>query len=339
MLRILPLLIAVFLGFSPQTRAVTAETPFRIFHVMSYHASWSWNRDQYRGFQDAMGGLPVAYQVLEMDTKRNGAPEHARAMGERAIAAIREWKPDLVYTNDDNAQEYVGRFLAGSPVPVVFSAVNQDPAVYGMAFADNVTGVLEHEHFEATIALLRRLKPGIRRIAVIVDTDPTWRGVVARIRDTAPSIDNLEIVEIATLHTFAEYKQKVRDYQKTVDAFSPLGIFNFTDEKGETVDFEDVLRWTAENSTLPDFAFWDSRVEQGTLCAVSVSGYEQGLIAGRMARRILEGHERAGDIPIQASRKGRPAINLARARQLGIRVDANTLLAAHVVGGFAWNAQ
>ena len=41
------------------------------FCVMSYHSSWSWPKDQLRGFKTALAGLDVEYEVVELDTKRN----------------------------------------------------------------------------------------------------------------------------------------------------------------------------------------------------------------------------------------------------------------------------
>jgi hypothetical protein len=48
---------------------------YKILHVMSYHASWKWNDNQFNGFKDATKGLDVEYKVFEMDTKRQSAQD------------------------------------------------------------------------------------------------------------------------------------------------------------------------------------------------------------------------------------------------------------------------
>ena len=53
----------------------TSEKTFKVLHVMSYHAEWKWNIDQFNGFKDGLNGLNVEYQVVEMDTKRHSSPE------------------------------------------------------------------------------------------------------------------------------------------------------------------------------------------------------------------------------------------------------------------------
>jgi hypothetical protein len=57
----------------------------------------------------------------------------------------------------------------------VFSGVNASPDKYGFAGSTNITGVLEQEHFVATVNLLRDLAPHTKKIAVIIDDGPTWR--------------------------------------------------------------------------------------------------------------------------------------------------------------------
>ena len=67
-----------------------------------------------------------------------------------------------------------------------------------------------------------------------------------------------------------------------------------------------------------------------------MSEREQGLAAGRLARRILVDGESPGTLPMQPSVKGHPAINLTRAEQLGLGVRSSLLLSAEVVRGFQW---
>lgn len=311
---------------------------FRILHVMSYHADWQWNIDQFDAFKEALQGLPVEYKVFEMDTKRRGSEEEKQAAGAAAREVIESWQPDLVYTNDDSAQEYVTRHYVGSDLPFVFSAVNAEPGTYGFDGSPNVTGVLEQEHSVQTIRLLKRMAPDVTTIALVIDTGPTWPGVVERMRTRLEAEGDVEIASVDLIRTFDEYKEKMRDYHGTVDAVGLLGVFNFLDDAGDTVPFEEVLRWTAGNSDLPDFSFWDSRIELGTLCAVLVSAYEQGHTAGMMAREILVDGKSPSDIPMTTTVKGEPILNLKRARMLDLKVPSSLLLNARIIENFSWDS-
>jgi ABC-type uncharacterized transport system substrate-binding protein len=328
-------------GSIPPTSQVADSTPtpgprYRILHIMSYHADWAWNVEQLSGFQQALHGLDVEYTVFEMDTKRNSSAESKEKAGQQARDLIDTLQPDLVYLNDDDAQAYVARYYVNSDIPFVFSAVNADPSEYGFVGSANVAGVLEREHFVQSVQLLKAIVPEVKTVAVVVDDSPMWEPVLARMKAQLTRLPDVEFTRWDVIRTFAEYQQKVQEYQSTVDAIGLIGIFGFKDEKGVNVPYQDVLRWTAENSRLPDFTFWGDRVLYGTLATVTVSGYEQGLAAGRIARGILVDGRSPASYPMQSSVKGEPVVSLARAKRLGIRVDSEILLTAKVIDQFEW---
>jgi ABC-type uncharacterized transport system substrate-binding protein len=244
----------------------------------------------------------------------------------------------MVYASDDNAQEYVTKYYVNTHIPIVFSGVNAEPETYGFVGTSNVTGVLEHEHFLASVRLLKTIQPDITRIAVIIDSSPMWQPVIERMRTKLTELPDVEFVAWDTITTFRDYQAKVMAYQTTVDALGLLGIFEFQDDRGQNVSYIDVLKWTAEHSMLPDFSFWQDRITYGTLCTVTVSGYEQGLSAGNMARGILAERRRPDSYPIQPTVKGQPVVSLARARKLGIMLDSDILLNAEIITTFGWEA-
>lgn len=331
--RALPMLIIGLTLCQPLFAKSTDK--LRILHVMSYNHDWEWNIDQFMGFKEGLGDLEVEYKVIELDTK-NADDKTIKLKVQQAKDTIKTWQPSLLYTNDDNAQEYVAKFYVNTPMPIVFSAVNHDPAEYGFDKAKNVTGVMEYEHFIPTINLLRSVAGDIKRIAVIIDEDPTWIGVSARIKEKLKTRQGIEVTQWILVDNYAEYKANIKSLQNKVDAIALLGIFNLEDETNTAVDYTEVLEWTANNSQLPDFSFWESRVNSGTLCAVAVSGYEQGLLAGKMARKILHDGTSPSDIAIQSSEKGEPMISLPRTKALGLNVDVQLLLNNTVKKHYSW---
>lgn len=323
-----------------ETVAESAQVPaqkFKILHIMSYHSPWEWTDSQFSGFKSALKDLDVEYKVIQMDTKHNNTDEWKKQVAQEAKALIESWQPDLVYTNDDDVQSYVVKDYINSDIPFVFSAVNADPAEYGFVGSKNITGVIEHQHFVESVQLLKQIVPDVKKIAVVVDESPFWNGVTNTMRAEESLLpDDVEIVSWDLILTFEEYKQKMAEYQTTVDAVALLGVFNFKDENGNNVPFQEVLEWTAENSNLPDFSFWSDRISHGTLCSVTVSGYEQGLGAGEMARAILVEGKSPASIPMKPTVKGEPVVSLARANKLGLKIDSEILLTADVVNTFSW---
>ena len=109
------------------------------------------SRPQFDGFKEALQDLNVEYQVYEMDTKRL-EPDHWPNKGEEAKALIESWQPDMVYANDDNAQEFVVSSYVNTETPFVFSAVNAAPEQYGYPGSSNVTGGLRAGAFHSDCA-------------------------------------------------------------------------------------------------------------------------------------------------------------------------------------------
>jgi ABC-type uncharacterized transport system substrate-binding protein len=304
---------------------------------MSYHSPWKWTDDQFRGFKDGLKDMNVQYRVLQMDCKRKGSTSHKQAVSREAMEIIDTWQPDLVYANDDVAQQYIVSNYVNASTPFVFSGVNTSPIKYGFLGSSNITGIMEQEHFVESVKLLKKIVPEVKNIGVIFDDDPTWEGVGTRMLSKLPQLQDVQVISWDVIQDFDLYKQRILELQTQVDAIALLGIFTFQDAQGKNVPYTEVLRWTAENSNLPDFSFWKDRISYGTLCAVTVSGYDQGLSAGKMARRILLDGVSPRVLTMRPSLKGEPVISLARANKLGIRIKANLLLSAEVVTDFHWD--
>jgi hypothetical protein len=306
-------LVLVLLGVVFGSAATTADEfepgqgarTFKVLHIMSYHSPWRWTDGQFESFKEELRGLPIEYQVFQMDTKRNSTETAKRMLGVEAAELIAQWKPDLVYTSDDDAQDYVTRHFANTDIPFVFSGVNKAPGVYGLDGATNVSGVLEEEHFVESVRLLRQIAPNVRRIAAVFDDSSLWDPVRQRMKARMSELPGVEIVAWDTIRTFADYKRMVAEYPSRADAIALIGIFNFRDEHGANVPYEEVLRWTAENSRLPDFSFWIDRVHFGTF-------------------------------PVRPTVKGVPVVSLARAKSLGIQVKSTVLLSSEIVKLYEW---
>lgn len=304
---------------------------------MSFDSPWRWTDGQFAGFKEGLGEPGAEYRVFQMDVKRNSTREAKERKGSEARALIDAWKPDLVYTSDDDAQDYVTRHYAGKPLPFVFSGVNKHPREHGIEGVPNVTGVLEHEHFVESIRLIQSLVPTARRIAVLSDTGPHWTPVIARIRAAMDRLPGVALVDVDQVKSFDAYKARMGDYANKVDGIVHLGIFALTGSDGENVPYQQVQQWVVENSRIPDASFWIDRIHFGTLASVTVSEREQGTAAGRLARAILVDGKAPASLPILPTVKGSPAISLARAQKLGIAVKSTLLLSVDVVKAFEWD--
>lgn len=333
---ILLCLLFTYNGIASDSPAEPKGKKIKILHIMSYHYPWKWTEDQLNGFKFALKDVDIEYKIFQMDTKRKSDEAWKQKVANEAIELIKNWKPDLVYTNDDVAQKYVVTKFVNHEIPFVFSGVNADPAEYGFVGSKNITGVLEQEHFIASVNLLKKIDPRVKKIAVILDDGPTWPGVTRRMKSKLNQIQDVEFIRWEVIKTFSQYKDTITSLQNEVDAIALLGIFTYKGIDGKNVEYTDVLKWTAENSRLPDFSFWADRISYGTLCTVTVSGYEQGLAAGKMARKILIDGDRPNSIPMVPTLKGEPVVSLARANKLGLTLETEILLFSQVIDKFNW---
>ncbi len=328
---LLPLPIALAAAKSLPTRQ------WRILHIMSYHSPWRWTDRQFEAFREELKDANVSYEVFQMNAKLYSSKAQKEKKAQEGRDLIDQFKPDLVYTSDDDAQEHVARHYVNQSLPFVFSGVNNEPALYGFVGSKNITGVMEQEHFAESVTLLRKMVPQARRIALVFDDAGMWDPVRTRIAQAMQRLPDMTIVANDTIRTFAEYKAKMKGYEATADIVGTLGIFNLKDEAGKNVPYQDVQKWTVENSKLPDFAFWIDRVYFGTLCAVTVSEREQGRAAGRLARAILLDGKSPSSFRMTPTTKGMPAVSLARAKKLGIKLDSDLLLTSEIIQRFDWD--
>jgi ABC-type uncharacterized transport system substrate-binding protein len=311
---------------------------FRILHIMSFHTPYVWSDGELSGFKQGFGTNPgVEYKVFQLDTKRQSLPLQQEHYGREARKLVEEWKPDLVFASDDDAIRLVARYYVNSPIPFVFCGVNLTMEDHGIQGATNITGVLEREHVLESIHLIQAIKPGIRRIQIFSDNATYWPQVIKRIRALALNHPDFDLVGVDQPVTYTEFQHLVLSNRTRSDAYLILGNFNFKDAKGANVPYPIVQRWLAENSKVPDISFWDDRMYHGTVAGVTVSAFEQGLEAGRLARQILVDHRPPASLPVKATTKGVPVINLLRARQLGLTPNSTLLLSTQIITTYAWN--
>ena len=74
----------------------------------------------------------------------------------------------------------------------------------------------------------------------------------------------------------------------------------------------------------------------GNLCAMTVSGYEQGRAAGEMARGILIEGRSPSSYEFERPLKGDPVINTARANLLDIELNPTLVSISELIKDFRW---
>ena len=304
-----------------------AQAGQKVLLIFSYHPEFSWVIEETRGVEDVLKDRGITIEKFYLDTKRNTTTEWKEEVAGDAVKKIEEFNPDLVMVFDDNASELVAKKYIGKTLPFVFAGMNGEPGDYGFP-ADNITGVLERGHVNESMELLKRLVPSLTKAAIITDNSPTSQAFITRIRKT---ILPIEIYGFYSSDDFDTWKVKVKELQSEVDAIG-LFVYHTIRKKGEELSLpaEEVLRWTLQNSQIPEFATSDFTVRGGALCGVVMSGYVQGETAAKMALIILAGANPA-NVPIRVPQEGIPMINKTRAEELNIRIPQDVLEEVEIV--------
>jgi len=291
----------------------------KVLLVHSYHEGYSWVDSITAGVNRALEGSTVQLDVFYMDTKRKTSEEWKVQAGRAAAKKVAAFKPDVIITSDDNAQNYFAKQYVGKANPqIVFCGVNSEPSTYGFP-SRNVTGILERPHVVESMTMLKALFKDLETVAVILDDSPTSDFTVNYMK-TLTGKTPLTIVSFDQPHTFVQWKALIGKYQKTVDALAVF-VYHTIKEKngGDSILPKKVMDWTMANNRLPTIGFNDFAIKDGVLCGIIESGEEHGYLATQMALQLLKG-KTAGDIPIRTAKKGSVMFNAITAEKFNIEI-------------------
>jgi len=330
--------------------AALADDKKRIFVVSSYHKGYLWsqstqkglsealldygyldNREQIKSFtdNDFVESSKVVIKKVWMNTKRKNSDRDIAKTTDRIVREIEEFRPDLVMLGDDNAANYIGNQLLDTDTPVVFWGINGLPLKYGLvdsmdAPGHNITGVWQAGYHKESVEFLKMLVPTAKTFAVIACDSVTARPNVKQIRALAQRGElPLELVDVVMTNSFEEFKERVLELSKTVDAFFVLNHDTFRDPNGGHVDMLTVGRWYLENIDKPEASHEDQFVREGMLLTANDSGFNQSYKAFEMAYDILEQGLNPSVMRTVTPARGPLMVNRLRAEALGIDLTAH----------------
>ena len=320
---------------------------YKIFIVHSYETGNVCGQPQDCGILEGLAeqGLTVGRNLqverFYMDTKRvHTAPDQIAARGKAALAAIKEWQPDVVVTLDDNAARMVMLPLVDSDIPVVFSGINNTPEWYNRRRrfmnsrkrpGHNVTGVYEKLYVAKSLQVMKAVLPDLKRIVVLVDDSPTGRAMQKQVERELAGKSGDILYSFRQVADFSEYKRIIRQINSNpaIGAYYPACSRLDDGERG-VATVPEIITWSLVHSTKPAMAVNYSFSRLGLFGGASVNFPAMGREAALKIAAILTGTS-AGNIPIEDAGDYAIVFNLARARQLGISIPLDLLGAADQV--------
>ena len=290
-----------------------ANDKVKILIVHSYHIEYPWTRSIHDGIMDVLGNKGFTLQTYFMDTKRNTDEAFKINAGQKALDVVRTFKPAVVITVDDNAQEYFGKFLVGTPdTRVVFCGVNEIPEKYNYP-GNNVTGICERPFIRSSLNLLEKVAPHVRSYTIFTDNSETSKGFITYLQSLNLPI---QIDKIMVNDDFDQWKKDLAAIQS--DAVITY-MYHTVRSKGQSVEPKQVMKWTIAHLDKPTIGFFDFAIEDGVLLGYVESGFEHGELAAKRAVEIING-KKTTELPIISAKKGIFMVNKITAAQLHIDV-------------------
>lgn len=286
--------------------------------VDSYHAGYAWSQ-AWRGTLMRTLGSSVQFSYIELDSKRQPR-DQLEPRAEQVLSQIRRQRPDLVLVADDAALRFVGTRLAGSKTPVVYLGINQNPRHYLQDHAANFTGVLERPLIRRNVNLMRQMVPGIQRVLLLFDNDLTSEvlqeelfGRTSSLQDGSVQIDLVRAID------YADWQRQVNQAGSRYQAIWTGLYQTLRDSNGKVVADSEVIAWTAANSKLPLFAFWDFAIgPDKAVGGLVLSGSDQGSLAAGLVRQILFQRRQPGSLFPLSGGNGRLLFSRGALQRFGL---------------------
>ncbi len=315
----------------------------QVYVLFSYREGWWVVEHEDQGVINGLAKMGYTEEENIQITRRymstktvNKTTELMEKAASTIVAEIQVMQPDLLIIMDDDALRHVGAKFFKSETPIVFGGINLfvTDAEYGWldenrrtSLADtlerpghNITGVLERIAISAGFNFLQQLVPEAKTALFISDNSLLSHQLLRSPREEDIfSGTQITIVKKVFTDSYEDMQKTVLDYQDKVDTIVMFLPWTYEDNNGNHVPQELVVRWLLQNNKRPGVAYLDILAEEGFLCGVVVDIQQQGIHAGVMGGRILNG-EHPAEIAILDPIANRLMINQARAKQLGIDI-------------------
>jgi len=341
--------VAIGLGLAAWAGPANSQASKRIYIVESYEKGHVCGEPQAEGILQALAaggwtvGRNLSVKQYWMDTYRtNATPEAMQLQGQKALAEIAEFKPDIVFVLDDAAIRQVMLPLIGrSDLSIVFSGMNGQPEMYdGIKKylesrahpGSNVTGVYEKLYAAQSLKVMAQAVPDLRggKAVMITDYSPTGNGLTKQFELELKDVTDINW-EVRRAKDWAEYMALIETLNNdpTVKAIYPVAL-TLPVADGERYAAAQIYDWTLAHSRKPEMAINYFFARMGLFGGAVVNFGAMGRVAGEKGVKILKG-TKAGDLPIEDAPDYAIVFNIKRAKDLGIAIPPRMLAAAHAI--------
>jgi len=279
----------------------------KILLVNSYHKGFEWVDDYSRAIIETLG---KDYEIHshDMNTKRIPKKDFENA----AIKVIKKFdqlKPSVVILGDDNALSLTGSKLLKKKANIVFLGINNNPREYfNSQDLFKMHGVLEQPLIRRSITFLQEILSSKLKVARLqYDTCNSSEYVIERSFHGEKSLSLGSVTtKLNQVTTYEQWQKGIKEAKaKGFDALFAGFYYCLFDKNKKHVNHDKIIKWSAINTQIPIFAFWDFAVgEKKAIGGYVISGYGMGKQAALITKDLLNGIVKVGSKRIVSFKKG-----------------------------------
>lgn len=277
-------LLATLLLFS------TPSFSLDVLFVHSYHSQFPWVKEYITAFKETLNSESLL--EYEMDTKRL-SKEHHSTQANKALTLIKNYRPKIVVTADDNALKLVGSETLKLNIPIVFLGVNANPRSY-ISLSSKVAGVLERPLFQRGVIQLRKLIPNTKKVMILTEQGTTTDAIIETIFNNNRSTFVNDIsVHIRTARNYEHWQELILSSKDSGYDFIIIGSYSrLKNANNNHIALNTTTEWTSKHTPIPIFAFWRFAVGPGkSIGGLVLSGQHQGEAAAKIVNHYLENNK------------------------------------------------
>jgi diguanylate cyclase (GGDEF)-like protein/PAS domain S-box-containing protein len=271
----------------------------RVLILNSYHSGYAWSDNIMRGVFDVFfrSGLNIEPYVEYMDMKRVSGEDYVAKLKALYQTSFKNIRIDAILVSDNDAFDFMRKYRDElfPGVPVVFCGVNDFHDAWLDGWKD-ITGVVENNDYQDTLALALKLGPKTRHIVVVTDNTTTGRALRSDLeRIIAEFREKSDFVFLSLGdQTAEELVQKLKDLKEDS---AVLLLQHYRDKTEKFYSNPQMTKLLTAAAPVPSYVVTDTRIGFGALGGKVVSGYAQGESAAEMVVKILNGTD-VNNIPI-----------------------------------------
>ena len=289
------LLIVLIVSIPCQVKAAAPNTtvePAHVLVLLSYHHGHSWEDDILRGLEtwDGEQAERPVFHVEWMDTKRYASAEYRRSYQQFLEEKYADRRFDLIATADDIALVHAVNATPWRDVPIVFSGINGDP-VKLVGERGRTTGIAERFNVGKTLRLALSLHPNAKRFVFITADDESGAGNRQNIDANLASLPQEDRRRLAVEHWSPASLDQIDARLAGLPADAVVFALGSIQQEagGRPLGNEQLVAHVRTKKRGAVYSDTDRSVGQGAVGGYVNSGFENGRLMAKMARRILAG--------------------------------------------------